>query len=181
MKILVIIPAKLDSTRLPNKNIQPINGRPMIEYSIEYAKSSKYKPTIVLSSESSAIWDIALKNGVLWTARPNHLLGNAEVTDVYVDYCSKINDQYDLVVALQPDNPDRSHTLDECIDYMVLNNYDDLITVNPLYKRSGSVRIFKFEYLKNGYVSKRIGCIQDRATDIHYKNDLEQVKQKLIN
>jgi hypothetical protein len=73
-----------------------------------------------------------------------------------------------------------THTLDECIKYMIDNNYDDLITINPTYKRSGSVRIFKFDYLKNGMVSKRIGCIQDHATDIHYESDLEQVKQKII-
>ena len=180
LKVLVIIPTKLDSTRLQNKNIQQINGKPMVEYSIEYAKSSKYNPTIVVSSESPDVWDIALKNDVLWTARPEHLLKDAEVTDVYIEFCSKIEDgKYDLVVALQPDNPDRSHTLDECIDYMISNNYDDLITINPSYKRSGSVRIFKFEYLKNSMVSKRIGCIQDAATDIHYLDDLKQVEQKI--
>lgn len=181
LNVLVLIPAKLDSTRLQNKNIQEIHGRPMIEYSIEYAKSSKYNPTIVVSSESPEVWDIALKNDVLWTARPEHLLKDAEVTDVYIDFCSKIeNGVYDLVVALQPDNPDRTHTLDECIKYMIDNNYDDLITINPTYKRSGSVRIFKFDYLKTGMVSKRIGCIQDHAIDIHYESDLEQVKQKII-
>jgi hypothetical protein len=28
-------------------------------------------------------------------------------------------------------------------------------------------------------VSKRIGCIQDAATDIHYLDDLKQVEQKI--
>ena len=59
------------------------------------------------------------------------------------------------------------------MDYLIENNYDDLITVNNEYKRSGSVRIFKYEYLKAGFVSKRMGCIRDDATDIHYKEDLE--------
>lgn len=180
MKILVIIPAKLDSTRLEQKNIQIVNGKTLVEHSIEYAKLSKYNPTIVVSSESPEIWDIALKNDVLWTARPEHLLKDAEVTDVYIDFCSKIEDTvYDLVVALQPDNPDREHSLDTCIDYMIKNNYDDLITINPSFKRSGSVRIFKFKYLKYGLVSKRIGCVRDMATDIHYQEDLDFVKQKL--
>ena len=44
-----------------------------------------------------------------------------------------------------------------------LNNKFD---VNNEYKRSGSVRIFKYEYLKAGLVSKRMGCIRDDATDI---------------
>jgi hypothetical protein len=62
---------------------------------------------------------------------------------------------------------------------MLDNNYDDLITVNPSYKRSGSVRIFKYHYLKEGQVSKRLGCIKDDAVDIHYESDLDVVKEKL--
>jgi hypothetical protein len=62
---------------------------------------------------------------------------------------------------------------------MVENNYDDLITVNPNYKRSGSVRIFKYNYLKSEQVRKRLGCIKDSAVDIHYQEDLELVKQNL--
>ena len=46
------------------------------------------------------------------------------------------------MVALQPDHPDREHDLDYCLNYMIDNNYDDLITIEPNYKRSGSVRIF---------------------------------------
>jgi CMP-N,N'-diacetyllegionaminic acid synthase len=178
MKILVIIPAKLDSTRLQNKNIQMLNGKSLVEHSIEYAKASKYNPTIVVSSESADVWQIAANNDVKWTNRPKHLLKDAEVTDVYIEFCKTITEQYDLVVALQPDNPDRQHSLDTCIDYMIINNYDDLITINPSMKRSGSVRIFKFDYLKNGMVSKRIGCIPDAATDIHYQEDLDKVKEK---
>jgi CMP-N-acetylneuraminic acid synthetase len=179
LKVLVIIPTKLDSTRLKNKNIQKIKGKYLVEYSIDYAKSSKHDTTIIVSTESPIVRDIAIKNNVYVFSRPEHLLKDAEVTDVYIDICSKLEEEYDLVVALQPDNPDRSNTLDDCIDYMISNNYDDLITVNPLYKRSGSVRIFKFEYLKNSLVSKRVGCIQDLATDIHYVDDLKLVEQKI--
>ena len=35
--IIIIIPAKGVSNRLPNKNMTPINGRPMIDYSIDQA------------------------------------------------------------------------------------------------------------------------------------------------
>jgi len=179
MKILTIIPAKLDSTRLPKKNIQTIKGKTLVEYSIEYAKQSKYNPRIIVSSESEEVWNIAISKQVEWARRPEHLLKDAEVTDVYIDLLNRINDEYDLVVALQPDNPDRTNTLDECIDYMIENNYDDFFTVNSDYKRSGSVRIFKFDDLKSGMVSKRVGCMKDGATDIHYQEDLEKVKESI--
>ena len=180
MKILAIIPAKTDSTRLPKKNIQKIKGKTLVEYSIDYAAQSKYNPRIIVSSEDEVVWDIAIKNQVEWARRPKHLLKDAEVTDVYINLLNELDEIFDLVVCLQPDHPDREHTFDYCVDYLVENNYDDLITIEPSFKRSGSVRIFKYEHLMNGHVSKRIGCIKDDATDIHYQEDLELAKIKIL-
>ena len=179
MKILTIIPAKTDSTRLPKKNIQKIKGKTLVEYSIDYAKQSKYNPEIIISSESDDVLKIALDNEVEFTERPAHLLKDAEVTDVYIDILKNTTTKYDLIVCLQPDHPDREHTFDYCVDYMIENNYDDLITIEPTFKRSGSVRIFKYDQLMNGHVSKRIGCIKDDATDIHYQRDLERATKRI--
>ena len=179
MKILAIIPSKTDSTRLPKKNIQKIKGKTLVEYSIDYAKQSKYNPEIIISSESDEVLKIALDNEVIFDERPVHLLKDAEVTDVYIDLLNSMNEKFDLVVCLQPDHPDREHTFDYCVDYLIDNNYDDLITIEPSFKRSGSVRVFKYEHLMKGHVSKRIGCIKDDATDIHYQEDLENfIKQR---
>ena len=177
MRVLVIIPAKLDSKRLKNKNIRELEGKPMFLHSVDYADASRYGVEVIVSSESDVVEEICNKHEVRFHKRPAELCGDVEVVDVYEYVISQIkHEEYDLVVGLQPDNPNRSHTLDECIDYMIENNYDDLITVNPSYKRSGSVRIFKYDYLKAGKVSKRLGCIKDGATDIHYESDLESVK-----
>lgn len=179
MRILALIPAKTDSTRLLKKNIQKINGKTLVEHSIEYAKQSKYKPTIIVSSEDEVVWNIARDNKVWYSPRPEHLLQDAEVTDVYIDILNNLNEKYDLVVCLQPDHPDREHSFDYCVDYLIQNNYDDLITIEPSFKRSGSVRVFKYDHLMSGHVSKRIGCIKDDATDIHYQEDLEKARRRL--
>lgn len=180
MKILVIIPAKTDSTRLPKKNILKIGDKTLVEYSIDYAKESKYNPDIVVSSESDIVKALAIKNQVTFLDRPKELLKDAEVTDVYIDVLTRLDNTYDLVVALQPDHPDREHTFDTCVDYLIDNNYDDIITIEPNFKRSGSVRVFKYDHLKAGHVSKRIGCIKDDATDIHYQEDLDKATQKIL-
>ena len=177
MNILTIIPAKLDSIRLKNKNILELKGKPLFLHSVDYAQQSKYNPDILISTESDVVIDICNDNNIPYILRSKKLCGDVEVVDVYLDIINQIKEEYDLVVCLQPDNPNRSHTFDECVDYMLENNYDDLVTINPEYKRSGSVRIFKYQYLKKGQVSKRLGCIKDNATDIHYEQDLN----KLIN
>ena len=177
MRVLVIIPAKLDSKRLKNKNIREIGGIPMFLHSVDYANASKYNVDVIVSSESDIVEEICNQNDVVFHKRPIDLCGDVEVVDVYEYVISQISDEYELVVGLQPDNPNRTHTLDECINYMIDNNYDDLVTVNPSYKRSGSVRIFKYKYLKSGQISKRLGCIKDGATDIHYESDLKSLKE----
>ena len=75
MKILTIIPAKTDSTRLPKKNIQKIKGKTLVEYSIDYATQSKYNPRVIVSSEDEIVWNLAIKNKVEWARRPKHFLG----------------------------------------------------------------------------------------------------------
>ena len=100
MKILTIIPAKLDSKRLPQKNIQEINGKTLVEYSIDYAKASKYDNEIIVSIESDLIRDIAIKNRVLPFSRDKNLCGDAEVVDVYINLISRGTiGEFDLVVA----------------------------------------------------------------------------------
>tara|TARA_B100001113_G_C21055326_1_gene598663 strand:+ start:86 stop:628 length:543 start_codon:yes stop_codon:yes gene_type:complete len=179
MKLLIIIPAKLDSKRLEKKNIQLINNKTLVEHSIDYAKASSRKKEIIISSESNIVKDIALRNNVKFSEREKSLCGDTEVVDVYINILQNLDENYDYVVALQPDHPDREHTLDYCLDYMIENNYDDLITIEPNFKRSGSVRIFKYEFLINQNVSKRIGCLRDSATDIHYLEDLNKAKNKM--
>lgn len=176
MKILVIIPAKLDSTRLKNKNIREIESKPMFMHSVEYALKSKYNVEVIVSSESDKVKEICNKYKVKFHQRPNTLCGDVEVVDVYEYVINNLDKKYNIVVGLQPDNPNRENTLDSYIKYMVDNKYDDLITVDKTYRRSGAVRIFKYDLLKQGKVSYRIGCVKETATDIHTEEDLENVK-----
>lgn len=179
MKLLTIIPTKLDSKRLTEKNIRDLNGKPLFYYSIDYAKDTKYDNRIIVSTESRRVQSL-LPKGVELHERSIDLCGDVEVVDVYLEVVKDIKENYDYVICLQPDNPNRSNTLDECLDYLIENNYDDLITVNNEYKRSGSVRIFKYEHLKAGLVSKRMGCIRDDATDIHYREDLLKIRDEVF-
>lgn len=177
MRVLAIIPAKLDSKRLKHKNIREIDGKPMFLHSVDYAAASRYGVEVIVSSESDVVEEICNQHGVRFHKRPDELCGDVEVVDVYEHIINEINEEYDIVVGLQPDNPNRVNTLDECLDYMIENKYDDIITIDDTYRRSGAMRLFKYDLLKQGKVSYRIGCVKETATDIHTEEDLEQVKQ----
>ena len=64
MKRLLIIPARLGSRRIKDKNIKLFYGKPIIYYSINIAKKSKLFNTIHVSTESPKIKKIVEKFGL---------------------------------------------------------------------------------------------------------------------
>ena len=187
---IAIIPAKTDSTRLPKKNLQVIDGKTLVEHTIDYAKNSEYIKHIIVSTESEEVREICKKyNNILIYSRPKHLLKDAEVADVYVDifqnqmklHSDSLSMRATHMVALQPDNPDRNHKIDKVIDYFIDNTYDDLVTVSKDGTRNGASRITKAEYVRNGSMSRRMGTYLDDCTNIHSEEDLKQAERNIQN
>ena len=122
--------------------------------------------------------------------RPEHLLKDAEVADVYVDIFQnqffehgewRIPQMVTHMVALQPDHPDRTNNIDDMLDYFVDNTYDDLFTVDSKGTRNGSIRITKAKYVKDGTMSRRVGSMLDDCTNIHSEEDLKQAERNIQN
>ena len=179
-KILIIIPAKADSTRFIGKNKQLIQGKTLVEHAIKYAKDSKRISRIVVSTEDEETKQIAHDSGVEVIHREKEFMGDREVMDVYVDVFEKLDDDsIEYVIGLQPDNPDRNVSLDEGLDYFIELKYDDLVTVNSNGSRNGALRITKASHIKSGYVSRRVGTILDNCTNIHSKNDLKNAEKNI--
>ena len=189
---IVIIPAKTDSTRLQKKNLQVIDNKTLVEHSIDYALSSQYVRDIIVSTESEEVTQIckAYEENILVYSRPEYLLKDAEVADVYVDIFEnqfrnngewRIPSMATHVVGIQPDHPDRTNNLDYMLEYFVENKYDDLVTVDSKGTRNGSVRMVKADYVKNGTMSRRVGSMLDDCTNIHSKVDLLRAEKNIQN
>ena len=181
---VAIIPAKTDSTRLPKKNLQVINGKTLLEHSLDYAKSSKYIKHIIVSTESEEVREICKNyDDIRVLGRPEHLLKDAEVADVYVDIFQNyiVPTETTHMVAIQPDHPDRTNHIDDMLDYFVDNTYDDLFTVDDKGTRNGSIRITKAQYVKDGTMSRRVGSMLDNCTNIHSEEDLKQAERNIQN
>src|SRR3972149_3230515 len=58
-KIVCVIPARGGSKGLPGKNIKKLLDKPLIAYTIEHAKSSKYIDRVIVSTDSQDIADVA--------------------------------------------------------------------------------------------------------------------------
>ena len=188
--VAAIIPAKTDSTRLPKKNLQVINGKTLLEHSLDYALNSQYIKDVVISTESNIVKNLVETkyndDRIIILDRPEHLLKDAEVADVYVDiFQSSNNDTLKMVsnsthmVGIQPDHPDRTNHIDDMLDYFVDNTYDDLFTVDSAGTRNGSIRITKAEHVKSGTMSRRVGSMLDDCTNIHSEEDLKQAERNI--
>ena len=97
MKI-ALIPAKLNSSRLKNKNFKLFNGKPMIYWSIKTAQSSKLFDKIVVSTDSQIVKNKLSKLGVDVFIRPKKLsqekIGIRDVVNHFlknIKYNTKIN------------------------------------------------------------------------------------------
>jgi len=73
MKNFAFIFARGGSKGLPGKNIKPLAGKPLIQYSIEIAKESPSIDKVFVSTDDAAIADIARQAGAIIIERPAEL------------------------------------------------------------------------------------------------------------
>lgn len=110
MKNLCIIPARGGSKRVPRKNILPLNGVPLLAYSIRAAITSGIFDRIVLSSDDEEIIALGRAEGAEIDVRPPHLAGDTatkvQVVKEYIERTKAI-EHYDTITALLPTCPFR--------------------------------------------------------------------------
>ena len=108
---LIFIPARSGSKRIKNKNIRKINGKPLIYWTIKYAKKyTKEKDDIIVSSDSDYINKISVKEKVKFFKRPKNISGDkAEVYFAVVHALNKIKNskKYKYIALLQFTSPIR--------------------------------------------------------------------------
>ena len=68
-----MIPARMGSKRIPQKNIRCLAGKPLIEYAIETAQQAACFDDIWVNSESDQLGELALRNAVNFHRRPPEL------------------------------------------------------------------------------------------------------------
>lgn len=112
MKILVIIPARGGSKGIPHKNIKPLNGKPLIHYTIDEARQIVNDEDICVSTDDleiiKCVEDYGLKVPFV---RPEELAtdtaGTYEVLLHALCFYEEQGKHYDVVLLLQNTSPFR--------------------------------------------------------------------------
>lgn len=141
MNILITICARGGSKGIPGKNIKPINGKPLIGYSIDLIKriQQKFEAKAALSTDDEMIRQAANQLGLSTNyIRPDYLAtdtaGKIEtINDLLIYEESLIDGKYDFILDLDVTSPLRTlEDVENALDLMLLNpEAKNLFSVNP--------------------------------------------------
>ncbi|WP_135455744.1 cytidylyltransferase domain-containing protein [Vibrio echinoideorum] len=133
-KIMAFIPARGGSKRLPRKNVLPLAGKPLINWSIEAGKKSQYIDRVFVSTDDKEIADVAWQLDVeLPELRPAELASDtAKTEDVLLYSLEKFAPDVDVVVLLQPTSPLRTaEHIDEALELFMEQEAFSVVSVTP--------------------------------------------------
>lgn len=116
--VLAIIPARGGSKGVPRKNIREAGGKPLIAWTIEEARKSKYIDRLILSSDDAEIIAVAKEWGCEAPfVRPAELALDETPGIAPVLHVLEMLPDYDVVVLLQTTSPLRNVTdIDGCLE-----------------------------------------------------------------
>lgn len=166
-KIAIIIPARYGSTRLPAKALIEVDGKPIIQYVWEKAKSSKLADEVIIATDHEDILAACKRFGadVMMTS-VNHKCGSDRIAEV-----AQKRPDIDLIINVQGDEPlITPESIDACISALKENKDADVSTL---------IRVIESEdELNNPNVVKCVKNLQGYAmyfsrSKIPYERNIE--------
>jgi N-acylneuraminate cytidylyltransferase len=148
--IVGLIPARAGSKRVPDKNIRPLAGHPVIAYTIAAARESKVFSDVIVSTDSEQYAEIVRYYGAeVPFLRPAQLAGDVSPDIEWLSYTlKKLEDngrKFDCFSILRPTSPFR---LPETIQrawqaFLSQEGVDSLRAVEPCQQHPGKMWIVR--------------------------------------
>ena len=192
--VCALILAKGASTRLPEKNIYPLKGKPLICWPIEAAEKSKYISEIFVSTESQKVKDAVKNHKLTIINRPIELTierndsapNNNELwrwsKQEVIEHAIK-HIPYDIICLLQANSPQlQTRKIDEAIEKIIPEDGKifDCISMNKkTLKTDGAIRVFKKECLQNKGLGMYLSCVLTDYIDVHTIEDIRKLEKTL--
>ena len=154
-KFLAVIPARGGSKGIKKKNIYQVFGKPLIAYTIEEARKSKYIDRCLVSTDDKEIAKISKRYGadVPFLRSSNLANDNSKTIDALIeviDNLKDLNDLYDYIIVLQPTQPlRRSFHIDESIEEIINNEKNCIVSVSEVNEHPILMRTINNGILEN--------------------------------
>ena len=138
MRVLGLVAARGGSKGLPRKNIRPLCGKPLLQYTAESALAARRLARVVLTTDDEEIAEVGRRCGLdVPFMRPAELAADDTPTLPVVRHAlawmEAHGDYFDAVCQLQPTNPlRRTEDIDACIELLERSGADAVMTVLPV-------------------------------------------------
>lgn len=134
-RVTALVPARGGSKRLPRKNVKLLVDKPLIAWSIEVAKASKYIDRVVVSTDDEEIKQVSEQYGAeVPFLRPEHLSNDhASSFDVikHAIVFLGLDQTNELIVLLQPTSPLRLVSeLDTALEFFIAKNAKGIVSIS---------------------------------------------------
>ena len=186
LNIAAIIPARGASKRLAHKNIYPVRGKPMMQYSIEACKNSRYNVMVWVSSDDTQILELASQLYAGTILRPVRLAGGHVLKMAAIRHAAAVIEGTqqttpDICISLQANNPEiTADHIDRGISKLLNNSaLDEVFSVDLKSNQNGVFRIMKWHQVFQEDLSTNCGVVVCDVVDVHTLDDVRVVEGKL--
>lgn len=137
-RVLAVITARGGSKGIPKKNIKELGGKPLIVWTIEAARASKFLTDVIVSTDDAEIAAVCRSAGAnVPFKRPEELSTDAAksipVIQHAIEFQAWLGKTYDYVMILQPTSPFRTaDDIDACIQKIIDTNCDSVMSMVKL-------------------------------------------------
>lgn len=176
-KTIAIIPARGGSKRLPNKNIKPLGGIPLMVHSILYAQQFDFIDAIYVTTDDAKIKQVALEYGAIVIDRPEALSGDFEPTVSALKHVLEVITQdVENVILLQATNPLRPQLLlKQAFNLFQEKQVDSLFTVSRSHHKLG--KIIDDKFIPYNY---EVGQRSQDLEPLYYENGLLYIAKAVV-
>jgi CMP-N,N'-diacetyllegionaminic acid synthase len=145
-KILALVPARSGSKGIKNKNIKLINGKPLIEYTLDFVNKLNFIDLKVVSSDSDKILKIAKKNNFIGIKRSKALSGDKisdyKVIKSIIDNKKILQSRCDYIIYLQPTSPLRKkQELVSALEKIIKEKYSSAWSISKIDKKNHPLKV----------------------------------------
>lgn len=138
MRIVGVIPARAGSKRLPNKNLLPLRGRPLIAHTCDAARACPQLDAVYVNTDCPQIAAVAARHGVAAPfLRPTRLATDTAETRAanrfFLEVLRERGETYDAICVLQPTSPLRSaEDISSAIELFIENAPCAVVSVSEI-------------------------------------------------
>lgn len=131
-KVLAITLARGGSKRVPRKNIADINGKPLLQYTTDEVKRSKYIDHYIVSTDDVNIENICEKLDVTYFQRKEAI--DTQTSAEALWEVQRVMDRYDYIVEVMCTNPlKKAKDIDGVIEKLDETGADSVVSVARIW------------------------------------------------